>query len=242
MASNPLDMSLDDVISKQRTGRDGNRNNNRGYNRPRENGRGGDRNTRRDNNSPLYSRLRGQSNPVTPVSGNSLVVANLDYGVTESDLYELFGQIGPLKRAFLRLDPSGKSSGVADVVFINQSDGERAMTAYNNVELDARPMRITYASVINNRYQQIPMRGSNYNNNNSNDNYGGQRQRDSGRSNQYNRRNRNNNNNNSNGGGDNRQNQRRRQEPRPKPSEADLDADMDTYMNTLETGEEGKTA
>ncbi|KAI9029058.1 hypothetical protein CLU79DRAFT_737335 [Phycomyces nitens] len=213
MAENPLDMALEEVISKSRTGRDNNRNGHRGSNRTGDRGRDRERNTRyRDNNSSPYSRSRG---PPTPPVLNKLVVANLHYDVNENDLYELFGQIGPLKRAFLRLDSDGKSSGVADVDFVNRGDSERAMTAYNNVELDGRPMRITFGSIVR---QQV--RG----------NIGGQRPRDTGRSNNYGRRNETN------------QNQRRRQEPRSKPSEADLDAEMDNYMSSAVVAEDTEMA
>lgn len=88
---------------------------------------------------------------------NSLVVANLHFNVTEKDLYvsyniyysynnliypfffqDLFGQIGQLKRAFLHIGPNGKSAGIADVVFVNASDAEKARNTYNNVELDGK--------------------------------------------------------------------------------------------------------
>ncbi|KAI8137747.1 hypothetical protein BJV82DRAFT_633870 [Fennellomyces sp. T-0311] len=225
--SNALDMALDDVISQNKTDRrrphstrggmrggggiskphrGGFRSGNSNYSRqpygsrPQRNGQQYNGNNNNSNNS--YQ----QQQPRT--SRNNLVVTNLHYNVTENDLYELFGQMGQLKRAFLHLGPSGGSAGVADIVFSNPHDAERALASYNNVELDGRPMRISFASqpVIAQQYSsgggptRRPMRNSNSQ---------GSRSGRGGR------------------GGN-----RRRQDTRPRPSEADLDADMDSYMAT----------
>ncbi|KAI8975420.1 hypothetical protein BDF20DRAFT_995074 [Mycotypha africana] len=140
----------------------------------------------------------------TRSSNNTLTVANLHFNVTEKDLYDLFGQIGPLKRAFLHIAPNGKSSGVADVVFVHGKDAERARNTYNNVELDGRPMRITFANVV----ASAPV---SLNNNNNNNNTGRRT--------------------NLRGGNTRGRGGPRRRDNRPKPSEDQLDADMDSYMN-----------
>ncbi|CAO3662492.1 unnamed protein product [Rhizopus stolonifer] len=101
-------------------------------------------------------------------SENSLVVSNLHFNVTEKDLYDLFGQIGKLRRAFLHIGPNGKSAGIADVVFVNSNDAERARVTYNNVQLDGRPMRITVASIIASVPTSAPRTSSRFNNNNNN--------------------------------------------------------------------------
>jgi len=81
-----------------------------------------------------------------PTRNNHLIVSNLHYQVSEKDLYDLFGQIGKVRKAFIHLGPTGKSTGVADVIFENNRDADRALTTYNNIELDRRPMRIAYAA------------------------------------------------------------------------------------------------
>ncbi|GAA5817416.1 hypothetical protein MFLAVUS_010962 [Mucor flavus] len=229
-----LDMALDDVISQNRTNnkRPNNNSNSRRGN-PRTTGGGinknrssgvrsspynGARPARNNNNSsrpsrPVDSRINNTSNRMS----NSLVVANLHFNVTEKDLYDLFGQIGQLKRAFLHIGPNGKSAGIADVVFANASDAEKARNTYNNVELDGRPMRITSASIISavtaaplNSGRRGNIRGGNTNGRDTNGRDNNRRDNNSrgGRS----------------GGG--------RREARPKPSQQDLDAEMDTYMGS----------
>ncbi|CAO3662488.1 unnamed protein product [Rhizopus stolonifer] len=177
-----LDMALDDVISQNRK-RNTNRrsdNNNRGAinkrrpgarpssspynNRPR-------RTTPNNNyNNSINNRTNNVGRPLASNrnSENSLVVSNLHFNVTEKDLYDLFGQIGKLRRAFLHIGPNGKSAGIADVVFVNSNDAERARVTYNNVQLDGRPMRITVASIIASVPTSAPRTSSRFNNNNNN--------------------------------------------------------------------------
>ncbi|KAJ1398176.1 RNA-binding domain superfamily [Sesbania bispinosa] len=74
--------------------------------------------------------------------GTKLYVSNLDHGVTNEDIRELFSELGDLKRYAVHYDKNGHPSGSAEVVYTRRSDAFAALKRYNNVLLDGKPMKI----------------------------------------------------------------------------------------------------
>ncbi|KAF7724841.1 hypothetical protein EC973_000726 [Apophysomyces ossiformis] len=162
MEQNPLDMSLDDVISTKRTSF-----------RREDRGRYSHRGTDRSYHQSRYMTMQpygarpprnisypDQSNTVP---SNGLTIYNLHYNVNEDDLHELFGQLGPIRSVHILRKPDGRPTGGATVLFKESKDAVRATQTYNNVELDGRPMRITCGSAIQPSFRGGPMRRPLYN-------------------------------------------------------------------------------
>jgi len=73
-------------------------------------------------------------------SGSQIIVSNLDPDVTEDDVKDIFTQIGTVKFVKLIYDKNGVSQGSAEVQFRSKDDAEKAVTEYNEAEVDGRTM------------------------------------------------------------------------------------------------------
>lgn len=167
-----MSMSLDEIIKMNKkggssrggesSGQSGSSARAGGSSRPVRN-RQGNFNRERNNRSTPYTRprelpdkwqhdmfeehnsgYRGQSVGAerSAESSGKLLVSNLDFGVSDSDIKDLFAEFGELKKASIHYDRSGRSKGTADVHFENKADALKALKHYNGVPLDGRPMKI----------------------------------------------------------------------------------------------------
>ncbi|KAK1271459.1 hypothetical protein QJS04_geneDACA022349 [Acorus gramineus] len=162
--SSSLDMSLDDLIKNNKKSAPGGGSRGRG----RGSGPGPARRlpNRSGNRSNPYSMGRAMvpapetvwkhdmyadpmavapftsARPMSIETGTKLYISNLDYGVSNEDIKELFSEVGDLKRYSIHYDRSGRSKGTAEVVFSREGDALAAVKRYNNVQLDGKPMKI----------------------------------------------------------------------------------------------------
>ncbi|VFQ80357.1 unnamed protein product [Cuscuta campestris] len=126
----------------------------------------GDRRNRRRSPSPCPTRRilppptttphavpQGIKSRLTTASGvgcgTMLYVSNLGCRVTEDDIKVLFSDVGELKSYSLHCDQSGIPKGTAEVVFFRKSDALTAISRYNNIPLDGKPIKIEEVGKIN---------------------------------------------------------------------------------------------
>ena len=78
--------------------------------------------------------------------GKKLYVGNLAYGVTDSQLEQLFAAHGAVQSAQVIMDrDTGRSKGFGFVEMSNSAEAEAAISALNGVEKDGRAMTVNEA-------------------------------------------------------------------------------------------------
>ena len=111
-------------------------------------------------------RNAGQAVDLTPAK---LYISNLDFGVTNEDIKELFTEFGRVRRYGVNFAQNGQSLGTAEVQYENRNSALRAIQKYNNVPLDGRPMKLAVSGPSGNnttivspgpRIMQQPMRNN----------------------------------------------------------------------------------
>ena len=75
-----------------------------------------------------------------------LFVGNIEWGVTEDQLKELFEAHGEVEEAIIIKDKfSGRSKGFGFVTFVNDEDGDKAIEALNESDLNGRNIIVNEA-------------------------------------------------------------------------------------------------
>jgi len=78
--------------------------------------------------------------------GSKLYVGNLGYGVTDSNLEQLFAAHGSVQSAQVIMDrDTGRSKGFGFVEMSTSGEAEKAISALNGVEKDGRAMTVNEA-------------------------------------------------------------------------------------------------
>ena len=81
-----------------------------------------------------------------PLLGKKLYVGNLSYGVTDSQLEQLFSAHGAVQSAQVIMDrDTGRSKGFGFVEMSNAGEAESAINALNGVENDGRALTVNEA-------------------------------------------------------------------------------------------------
>lgn len=90
----------------------------------------------RNESAGIFAKLpvRGTSPPPAQI-GHRIIISNLHISVNESDVRELFEDVGPLVSANL------VRKGIAEVVYKSLGDAEEAVETYHNRQLDGQPMK-----------------------------------------------------------------------------------------------------
>ncbi len=75
-----------------------------------------------------------------------LFVGNIEWGVTDDQLKELFAAHGEVEEAVIIKDKfSGRPKGFGFVTFVNDDDADKAIEALNDYDLNGRKLAVNEA-------------------------------------------------------------------------------------------------
>ncbi len=78
--------------------------------------------------------------------GTKLYVGNLSFNTTETELQDLFAQVGAVNEVTLMQDKfTGKSRGFAFVTMGSEADAQKAIAEFNGKTVEGRPLTVNEA-------------------------------------------------------------------------------------------------
>lgn len=78
--------------------------------------------------------------------GKKLFVGNLDWGITDQELQQVFAQFGDVEEAVIVKDKfSGRSKGFGFITFKDDEQADKAIAGLNNSELKGRKIIVNEA-------------------------------------------------------------------------------------------------
>jgi RNA recognition motif-containing protein len=78
--------------------------------------------------------------------GRRLYVGNLPYSTTDEQLTDLFGRVGPVDNVRVMRDmATGRARGFAFVEMTSDEDAQRAISEFNDYQLDGRALAVNEA-------------------------------------------------------------------------------------------------
>ncbi|KAK4757467.1 hypothetical protein SAY87_018768 [Trapa incisa] len=95
---------------------------------------------------PVQAPAQGANSGANQLVSTSLYVGDLDFNVTDSQLYDLFNQVGQVVSVRVCRDlTTRRSLGYGYVNYTNPSDAARAMEMLNFTPLNEKPIRVMYS-------------------------------------------------------------------------------------------------
>ncbi|CAP98912.1 Pc22g16240 [Penicillium rubens Wisconsin 54-1255] len=90
----------------------------------------------------------------TNLTTTDVRVDNLHYDITETDLEDLFGRIGPVSELTVSYDRAGRSEGVAFVTYARLKDAHTSIQEYDGANAKGQPIRL---SLVGGRRDRNPL-------------------------------------------------------------------------------------
>lgn len=77
---------------------------------------------------------------------NKIYIGNLDYGINEENLEQIFGDYGTVTEAKVIVDrETGRSKGFAFVTMETEEEAQKAIEELNGAEVDGRNIKVSEA-------------------------------------------------------------------------------------------------